>query len=155
MADTVPPETRSRMMSGIRGKNSRPEMLVRSLLHAAGYRFRLHRKDLPGTPDIVLPKRRIVIFIHGCFWHRHSGCRLFKLPATRTDFWSEKLQANAERDRLATIALEKLGWRVLCVWECSTRGAAAQGMLLPAIQNWMFGKDRLGEISRFGDHSPH
>lgn len=140
-------------MSGIRGKNSRPEKIVRSLLHTAGYRFRLHRKDLPGTPDIVLPRHRIVVFIHGCFWHCHTGCRFSKLPATRTDFWAKKLQANAERDKVAAIRLEELGWRVLCVWECATRGANTQGTLLTAILDWMHGQELFGEISGIADHN--
>jgi DNA mismatch endonuclease (patch repair protein) len=138
------------MMAGISGKNSRPEMFVRSLLHAAGYRFRLHRKGLPGKPDIVLPKYKIVVFIHGCFWHRHAGCRLSKLPATRQDFWAEKLQANVERDKSATTKLEELGWRVLWVWECATRGAGAQKTLPAAIVDWMHGQERFGEISGKG-----
>lgn len=142
-------------MSGIRGKNSRPEKLVRFLLHKAGYRFRLHRKDLPGTPDIVLPRHRIVVFIHGCFWHRHAGCRFSKLPATRTDFWAEKLQANVERDKLAAIRLAELGWRVLYVWECATRGAVTQKTLLTAMLDWRHGQEHLGEISGFRDHKAH
>lgn len=109
------------MMSGIKGQNSKPEVLVRRLLFAAGLRFRLHRRDLPGTPDIVLPRRRIAIFVHGCFWHAHGGCRYFKVPSTRTEFWSAKLQGNVERDQKAIASLMSAGWRVLCVWECATR----------------------------------
>jgi len=135
------------MMSGIRGKDSRPEKIVRSLLHLAGYRFRLHRKDLPGTPDVVLPKHRIVVFVHGCFWHRHMRCRLSKLPSTRSDFWATKLRSNTMRDEAAFAKLAEMGWRVLCVWECATRGADAQETLLPAILNWMHSQDRFGEIS--------
>jgi DNA mismatch endonuclease, patch repair protein len=97
MADIVPKAKRSEMMAGIRGKNTRPEMLVRRALHAHGYRFRLHRKDLPGKPDIVLPKYRAVIFVHGCFWHGHD-CHLFKWPKTREDFWIQKIKNNQERD---------------------------------------------------------
>lgn len=105
------------MMSGIRGKNTKPEIIVRKALHAAGYRFRLHRKDLPGKPDIVLPKYKTVIFVHGCFWHKHD-CRYFKWPKTRPDFWREKIEGNVERDRLAYEKLEEMGWRVKVVWEC-------------------------------------
>lgn len=121
MIDIVEPHVRSRMMSGIKGKHSKPEVLVRRLLFAAGLRFRLHRRDLPGNPDIVLPGRKIAIFVHGCFWHAHSGCRYFKLPSTRPEFWFAKLQGNAERDQKAISSLMSSGWRVLCVWECATR----------------------------------
>lgn len=121
MADIVDKETRSRMMSGIRGKNTRPEHHIRSLLHRNGFRFRLHVKDLPGKPDIVLPKFRAVIFIHGCFWHGHD-CHLFKLPGTRTDFWEAKIQRNRQNDNSAIVALEQAGWRVAIVWECALRG---------------------------------
>ena len=105
MTDTVTPETRSRMMSGIRAKDTRPEKLVRSTLFAAGYRFRIHRKDLPGSPDIVLPGKKVAIFVHGCFWHRHKGCSLAKLPASNADFWRRKLNGNVDRDRKAIEAL--------------------------------------------------
>lgn len=100
MSDVVSPEVRSRMMAGIKGKNTRPELQIRRLLFAAGYRFRLHRRDLPGTPDIVMPGKRIAIFVHGCFWHGHQGCKLAKIPSTRTDFWTTKIQANSLRDRI-------------------------------------------------------
>lgn len=120
MTDIVDPATRSRMMSGIRGKNTKPEIIVRQALHKAGFRFRLHRKDLPGNPDIVLPRYRAVIFVHGCFWHGH-GCRYFKVPKTRTDFWLDKIMANAKRDRQKEDALRATGWTVLTVWECEIR----------------------------------
>lgn len=107
-------------MSGIRGKDTRPEIIVRQALHRAGFRFRLHRKDLPGKPDIVLPKYHTVIFVHGCFWHGH-GCRYFKVPKTRTDFWLDKIMANAKRDRLQEDALRAAGWTVFTVWECDIR----------------------------------
>lgn len=120
MTDIVDSATRSRMMSGIRGKNTKPEIAVRQALHAAGFRFRLHRKDLPGSPDIVLPRYRAVIFVHGCFWHGH-GCRYFKVPKTRTDFWLDKITANARRDRQNEDALMAMGWSVFVVWECDIR----------------------------------
>jgi len=120
MADIVDTETRSRMMSGIKGKNTRPEMIVRRALHKAGYRYRLHRKDLPGNPDIVLPKYKTVIFVHGCFWHHHD-CKNFKWPKTREEFWRAKIEGNVERDRKAYAALEALGWKVIVIWECETR----------------------------------
>ena len=107
-------------MSRIRGKDTAPELIVRSLLHRLGYRFRLHRRDLPGHPDIVLPKYRAVIFVHGCYWHRHKGCRFAYTPKTRTDFWQRKFDENIERDRKAVKTLRQAGWRVLIVWECQT-----------------------------------
>jgi DNA mismatch endonuclease (patch repair protein) len=108
-------------MSAIHGKDTKPEIRVRSLLHALGYRFRLHRKDLPGKPDIVLPRHKAVIFVHGCFWHCHE-CRFGAVkPATRSEFWTTKRQSNVERDRRNKAALESLGWRVLVIWECQTR----------------------------------
>lgn len=121
MVDIVSPSKRSQMMSGIRGKGTRPEMRVRQVLHAAGYRFRLHRKDLPGSPDVVLPRHRLAIFVHGCFWHGHQGCKLAKMPSTRTEFWTQKLQGNARRDTAAVAGLQAVGWRVLVVWECFLR----------------------------------
>lgn len=120
MADIVDKETRSRMMSGIRGKNTKPEMIVRRALHKAGYRYRLHAKDLPGKPDIVLPKYRTVIFVHGCFWHHHD-CKNFKWPKTREEFWRKKIEGNVKRDKRAYAALEALGWKVVIIWECETR----------------------------------
>jgi len=147
MADIVPPSVRSRMMSGIKGKNSLPEMLVRRLLFAAGFRFRLHRRDLPSTPDIVMPGRQIAIFVHGCFWHAHRGCEYAKVPATRPDFWVAKLQANADRDQRAVEKLAALGWRVLCVWECATRNHEAAKSLRDNVIDWINGDARFGEIS--------
>lgn len=147
MVDVVSTADRSRMMAGIRGKNSQPELLVRRLLFASGYRFRLHRRDLPGTPDIVLPGRKVAIFVHGCFWHLHQGCRYAKMPATRPDFWKAKFEANVERDRLAVEKLQALGWRVLCVWECSKRDAEAVASLKEDMRDWIDGDSSLGEIS--------
>lgn len=116
--DIVSPEKRSRMMAGIKGKNTKPEMVVRKLVHRMGYRFRLHRKDLPGSPDLVFPRLRRVIFVHGCFWHQHPGCRLAYTPKSNTQFWHDKLTANTSRDAMAVMALDALGWKVLIVWEC-------------------------------------
>ena len=146
MVDVVSPADRSRMMAGIKSKNSQPELLVRRLLFATGYRFRLHRRDLPGTPDIVMPGHKIAIFVHGCFWHLHQGCRYAKMPATRPEFWKAKLEANVERDRRAIEKLQALGWRVLCVWECSTRDAEAVAGLQGAMGSWIEGGEQLGEI---------
>lgn len=110
-------------MSGIRGKNTKPEVLVRSLLHKRGFRFRLHRNDLPGRPDIVLPRYKAVIFVHGCFWHGHE-CALFRWPSSNPDFWRNKIQRNRERDALRLAELQSIGWRTLVIWECATRGGS-------------------------------
>ncbi len=147
MVDIVPPTVRSRMMSCIKNKNSQPEMLIRQMLFAAGYRFRLHRRDLPGTPDIVMPSRKIVIFVHGCFWHAHKGCKYFKIPATRTDFWTAKLQANIDRDKKAVEILTVMGWRVLCIWECATRDHQTVKLLDKKIALWISGNAQFEEIS--------
>jgi DNA mismatch endonuclease (patch repair protein) len=119
--DKLTPTERSRVMSKVHGKNTTPEMRVRRTLHALGYRFRLHRKDLPGKPDIVLPKYRSCIFVHGCFWHQHSGCKRASKPSTNTDFWSRKLDRNVERGEQNCIALQDLGWNVIVIWECETK----------------------------------
>ncbi len=108
------------MMSGIRGKDTKPEMIVRRALHKAGFRYRLHVKELPGKPDIVLPKYRTVIFVHGCFWHMHD-CKYFKWPKTRSDFWKEKIQKNVERDQRAYDLLETMDWHVMLIWECEIK----------------------------------
>lgn len=118
--DIVDKETRSRMMRGIRGKDTRPELAVRKLAHRMGYRFRLHRRDLPGSPDLVFPGRRKVIFVHGCYWHRHSGCKFAYSPKSRLDFWNEKFASNVARDAAAIASLQKAGWDPLVVWECET-----------------------------------
>lgn len=134
-------------MSGIRGKNTKPEMIVRRALFAAGYRFRLHRRDLPGTPDIVLPGRKVAIFAHGCFWHMHSGCNNAKVPSTRPEFWRDKLQGNVVRDMRAIDALLADGWRVLTVWECATRDQAVLDRLSESLAQWIDGREQRGEIS--------
>lgn len=121
MVDIVDAQTRSRMMSTIRGKDTLPERRLRSALHARGFRFRVHRKDLPGRPDIVLPRYRAVIMVHGCFWHRHDGCRFATSPATRPEFWASKFDQNVDRDRRNEDALRAAGWRVRVVWECAIR----------------------------------
>ena len=121
MADRMSKEARSRVMSRIRKTDTKPELRVRSLLHWMGYRFRLHRRDLPGTPDIVLPKHRAVIFVHGCFWHQHPGCKLAKVPKSRLDYWGPKLRRNVERHERAVSELTARGWRTLTIWECETQ----------------------------------
>ena len=121
MTDVLTPEQRRRCMSAIRGKDTKPEIIVRSLVHRMGYRFRLHRKDLPGKPDLVFPGRKKIIFVHGCFWHQHPRCRFATRPKTRPDFWANKLDGNRERDKRVRRELRRLGWKVLVVWECQTR----------------------------------
>lgn len=121
MADIVPADVRSRMMAGIRGTNTKPEMLLRKGLHALGFRFRLHDRALPGKPDIVLPRYRAVIFAHGCFWHGHD-CHLFKWPSTRPEFWQTKIARNREVDARSETALAGAGWRQAIVWECALKG---------------------------------
>lgn len=121
MTDVFTKEKRSEVMSKIKGKNTKIELVVRSWLHSQGYRYRLHDKRFPGTPDVVLPKYKTAIFIHGCFWHAHKNCKYFKLPMTRTDFWSEKLDHNVVRDQKKTEELQLLGWNVIVVWECELK----------------------------------
>lgn len=147
MADIVSPAKRSQMMSGIKGRNSLPEMLVRKALFAMGHRFRLHRRDLPGTPDVAMPGRKIAIFVHGCFWHAHRECKYAKTPSTRTEFWSTKLQANVDRDKRSADRLVEMGWRVLKVWECSTRDPEAATNLSEALRHWIDSDVQVGEIS--------
>jgi len=120
MADVHSPEIRSKNMRAIRSADTKPELLVRKALFAAGFRYRLHKSELPGKPDIVLAKYQTVILIHGCFWHGHD-CSYFKVPKTRTDFWLSKIQANQKRDQVVIIQLNNAGWHVIQVWECGTR----------------------------------
>lgn len=119
--DRLSPAARSENMSRVKGKNTGPEVAVRRALHAMGHRFRIHRRDLPGCPDIVLPKHRTVILVHGCFWHRHEGCSRSTMPAARREFWEAKFTRTVARDGEHTAALEALGWRVVVLWECDIR----------------------------------
>jgi DNA mismatch endonuclease (patch repair protein) len=128
--DKLTPVERSRVMSKVRGKNTSPEIRVRRTLHALGYRFRLHKKDLPGKPDIVIPKYRICIFVHGCFWHQHSGCKRATIPVNNHEFWVQKFADNACRDEHAVKELMTLGWQVMRVWECQTKKAEELTRLL-------------------------
>ena len=145
MVDIVDAAPRSRMMSGIRGRNTKPEILIRSLLHRRGFRFRLDARDLAGRPDIVLPRYRAVIFVHGCFWHGHD-CHLFKWPQTRPEFWRDKIGRNRANDAKAQAALLEAGWRVATVWECALRGANRdiEGVLQRLI-DWLHGDAPLHE----------
>lgn len=119
--DTLTPEQRSERMSRVRARNTKPELIVRRLLHSRGYRYRLHDKRLPGKPDLVFAGRRKLIFVHGCFWHRHGECTLARMPKSRIDFWRPKLEANQARDQVNIARLEEMGWRVLVIWECELR----------------------------------
>ena len=140
MVDIVDPATRSRMMSGIRGRNTKPEVLIRSLLHRRGLRFRLDARDLPGRPDIVLPRYRAVVFVHGCFWHGHD-CHLFKWPQTRPEFWRDKIGRNRSNDEKAQRLLLEQGWRVATVWECALRGAHRDlDGVLQRLVDWLHGE---------------
>lgn len=145
LADVVSPATRSRMMSGIRGKDTKPELAIRRGLHALGFRYRLHVRNLPGKPDIVLPRWRAVIFVHGCFWHGHD-CHLFKWPRTRTEFWRQKITTNRQNDEKAVAALHAQGWRVLIVWECALKGRTRRNLdeTISSIAIWL----RSGRSSR-------
>lgn len=146
MTDIVDSATRSRMMSGIRGRNTRPEILVRSMLHRQGFRFRLHVRELPGKPDIVLPRYHAAIFVHGCFWHGHD-CPLFRLPKTRKDFWRDKIGCNQVNDHKARNALLAAGWRVGIVWECAIRGT---GKDVPSVAHrlgeWLHSDEKEAEV---------
>jgi DNA mismatch endonuclease (patch repair protein) len=126
MVDVVDSATRSRMMAGIQGKNTKPELSVRRYLHRRGLRFKLHAKGLPGKPDLVFPKYKAVVFVHGCFWHRHAGCKYATTPNSREQFWTNKLSENVARDSYQIAALNELGWRVFVVWECELRNNIAR-----------------------------
>ncbi len=138
MTDIVPPKIRSRMMSGIRAKNTNPEMIIRRGLHALGFRFRLHAKGLIGKPDLVLRKYGAIIFVHGCFWHAHD-CDLFKMPSTRTEFWEAKFDRNKKRDAEVSYTLKNEGWRILTIWECAFRGNSCKDTseVFHEVSNWL------------------
>lgn len=135
MADVRNKETRSYNMSRIKGKNTKPELLVRKFLFAHGFRYRLNVKTLPGKPDIVLPKYKTVIFINGCFWHGHKGCKYFVLPKTRTEWWLNKIKDTQKRDRNAEIELNVLGWKVITIWECELKDSLIRATLIGLISN--------------------
>lgn len=136
---TPPTAARSALMQKVRQRHTKPELIVRRTVHALGYRFRLHRKDLPGSPDLALPKHKIAIFVHGCFWHRHPGCRLASTPKSNSEFWNDKFRRNVERDSRKETELRDLGWRVMVVWECETRDPENLRRL---IKNFIDQKDR-------------
>lgn len=147
MTDVLTTEQRRLNMSRIRGRDTKPEMLLRRALHARGLRFRLHRRDLPGCPDLVFPRFHAVIFVHGCFWHHHD-CPMFKWPATRKDFWSRKIKGNVERDRKAQAALAEEEWRILLIWECAMRGPHRRPVRTVAddVVRWLKKEEREGVI---------
>lgn len=147
MADVVSPGKRSEMMSGIRGKNTKPELAIRRGLFRHGFRFRVHVSKLPGKPDIVLPKHRTVVLVNGCFWHGHE-CSLFKWPSTRVDFWTKKIETNRKHDAQSLEELRTQGWRTLVVWECATKGRGKwpADSLLDAITEFILGENRYSEI---------
>jgi len=151
MADVHDKKTRSHNMAAIKGKNTKPEIWLRKELFKRGFRYRLHRKDLPGKPDIVLRKYRAVIFVHGCFWHGHQGCPLFRIPSTRTGFWEEKISSNRDRDSRNVAKLQELGWRVLELWECSITGKLRlnEHTLIRYVSEWIKSSDAKAEISGF------
>lgn len=147
MADIVSPDVRSRMMSGIRGTNTKPEMLLRKGLHALGFRFRLHDRQLPGTPDLVFPKYRAVIFAHGCFWHGHD-CHLFRWPSSRPEFWQAKISRNRDVDARSSAALAAAGWRQCAVWECALKGRTRlpPGEAIERCADWLRSDSPSAEI---------
>jgi DNA mismatch endonuclease, patch repair protein len=147
MIDVLTPGQRSFNMSRIRGRDTKPEMLIRRGLHARGFRFRLHRPDLPGRPDLVFPSRRAMIFVHGCFWHGHS-CPMCRMPATRPAFWRTKIEGNRARDQKAIAALRATEWRTLIVWECVLRGPARQpeGTVLAACADFVNSESAHAEL---------
>lgn len=147
MTDVVDEKTRSRMMSGIKGKNTKPEILIRKGLFAKGLRYRLHAKSLPGKPDVILPKYNAAIQIHGCFWHVH-GCAIFKWPSNNAEFWKEKLSGNRERDAIAQQKLMHLGWRLLVIWECASRGPGSHPIeeVIEQAYEWILSDSSFMEI---------
>jgi DNA mismatch endonuclease (patch repair protein) len=134
MADVHSKTTRSYNMSRIRAKNTKPEMVVRRFLHAQGFRYKLHDKTLPGKPDIVLPKYKIVIFIHGCFWHGHDNCKYFVVPKTRTEWWLNKINSNIANDEKAIKALKKEGWKIIILWECDLKPAKSARLFTSVLK---------------------
>jgi len=148
MTDTLSPERRSRLMAKVHGKDTAIEKKVRSYLHKRGYRFRKHVAGLPGSPDIVLPKYKAAIFVHGCFWHGHSGCRKSRLPTTRHAFWEEKRQANLERDARKISELLNTGWRVAVVWQCGLEKVTAFSYNMKNLEGWINSVDDRCEIPK-------
>lgn len=153
MTDIVDQETRSRMMSGIRGKNTKPELALRRALHTRGFRFRLHSSKVHGRPDLALPKYRAVVFVHGCFWHRHEGCRYTTTPSTRPEFWQAKFDANVARDNTVRATLLEDGWRVATVWECALRKPDQVDASAKLLSAWLLSDEDQIEIGAEGVQS--
>lgn len=154
MTDIVDQQTRSRMMSGIRGKNTKPELALRRALHARGFRFRLHSGELHGRPDLVLPKYHAVVFVHGCFWHRHTGCRYTTTPSTRPEFWQAKFASNVARDSVVSTTLLEDGWRVATVWECALRKPEQVEVSVEFLSIWLCADKHQIEIGADGALPP-
>jgi DNA mismatch endonuclease (patch repair protein) len=133
--DKLNPEQRSKNMAAVKGKNTTPEIRVRRMLHKMGYQFRLYRKDLPGKPDIVLPRHRLCIFVHGCFWHQHSGCKRATIPESNREFWVQKFQGTLERDERSKAELAARGWRICIIWECETKHEALLSLSIQQCLN--------------------
>ena len=152
MADIVDRATRSRMMAGIRSRNTRPELALRRAIHARGLRYRLHDRRLPGTPDLVFPRFGAVCFVHGCFWHRHAGCSYATTPTTRQEFWRAKFEANTERDRRNRRGLLQAGWRVATVWECALRKQAGVE-IARQLERWLRGSVPVFDTSPPASHA--
>lgn len=146
MADIVDEETRSRMMAGIKGKNTKPELVLRRALHARGFRYRLHARNVYGRPDLVFPKHHAVVFVHGCFWHRHEACRYTTTPSTRAEFWAAKFGANTARDNAVRASLLESGWRVATVWECALRKPEYAARAAQLISGWLISDMALIEV---------
>lgn len=145
MADRVTPETRSRMMASIRSRDTKPELIVRRYLHRAGFRYRISPRTLPGRPDIVLRRHRVAVFVHGCFWHGHQGCRFARIPTTRTAFWADKISSNRVRDGAKEALLIQSDWRVAVVWECALKGS--QDTALQRLVAFILADDQSIDIS--------
>ena len=147
MADVVSSEKRSQMMAGIKGKNTKPEIAIRTALHRKGFRYRLHAKELPGKPDLVLQKYNALIFIHGCFWHRHD-CHLFKWPSSREEFWKAKIDRNQQVDQESLEKLKKAGWRIAYIWECAIKGKTKRIFMdvIEDCQKWLLSDEKTLEI---------
>jgi len=147
--DVVDKQTRSRMMANIKGKNTRPEITIRSLLHRQGLRFRIHDKSLPGKPDLVLKKYKAVIFVHGCYWHRHENCKLASMPKQNRTFWMKKFDANIYRDGVVYFKLKSLGWRTAIIWECAIRDKSNLPLYINRLVCWLKSESEYIEISDF------
>ncbi len=148
MPDVLTLEQRRRNMSSVRSRDTKPELIVRRELHRGGFRYRLHVRGLPGTPDVVLPRHKSVVFVHGCYWHGHD-CAAGRLPKTHTEFWNSKIEANRARDVVARTALRAMGWRIFTIWGCAIRGRAKQpeGALVRTFVNWLASLESMGELA--------